>query len=77
MTEKLYDGDSHLREFTARVLSCEKEGERWAVLLDRTTFFPEGGGQAADTGILGAARVLDVQEAAVEICHYTDAPLSV
>ncbi len=77
MTEKLYDGDSHLREFTARVLSCEKEGERWAVLLDRTTFFPEGGGQAADTGILGAARVLDVQEAAGEICHYTDAPLSV
>ena len=77
MTEKLYDGDSHLREFTARVLSCEKEGERWTVLLDRTTFFPEGGGQAADTGILGAARVLDVQEAAGEICHYTDAPLSV
>ena len=76
MTEKLYDTDSHLREFTAKVISCEQEGERWAVVLDRTAFFPEGGGQASDTGTLGARRVTDVQEAAGEIRHYTDGPLN-
>ena len=75
MTEKLYDADGHVREFSARVLSCERAGDRWVVTLDRTAFFPEGGGQAADTGSLGAARVLDVQEAAGEILHCTDAPL--
>ena len=75
MTEKLYDADGHVREFSARVLSCENAGDRWVVTLDRTAFFPEGGGQAADTGSLGAARVLDVQEAAGEILHCTDAPL--
>ena len=75
MTEKLYDRDSHLKEFTARVLSCANEGNHWAVVLDRTAFFPEGGGQAADTGSLNSARVLDVQEVSGEILHYTDSPL--
>ena len=75
MTEKLHDADGHVREFSARVLACTEAGERWAVTLDRTAFFPEGGGQAADTGTLGGARVTDVQEAAGEILHYTDAPL--
>ena len=77
MTEKLYDLDSHLREFTASVVSCEKEGDRWAAVLDRTAFFPEGGGQAADTGALGNARVLDVRESGGRILHYLDAPLPV
>ena len=38
MTEKLYDKDSHLKEFTGRVLSCEKTGENYTVTLDRTAF---------------------------------------
>ena len=75
MTEKLYDADSHLRVFSAMVISCEKAGEHWTVTLDRTAFFPEGGGQAADTGTLDEARVLDVQEVSGEILHHTDTPL--
>ena len=75
MTKKLYDTDGHVREFSAKVLACAEAGEHWAVTLDRTAFFPEGGGQAADTGVLGGARVLDVQESGGEILHYTDAPL--
>ena len=43
-TERLFDQDSYLKEFQATVLSCEKEGDRWLVVLDRTAFFPEGGG---------------------------------
>ncbi len=76
MTEKLYDLDSHLREFSACVISCVPAEERWAVRLDRTAFFPEGGGQAADTGFLGKARVVDVQENGDSILHYTDSPLT-
>lgn len=75
MTEKLYDLDSHLRTFTATVRRCEPEERGFRVLLDRTAFFPEGGGQPADTGALGCATVLDVQEVCGDIVHYTDCAL--
>ena len=52
--------DSHLQRFSAQVEQCVPDGENWQIVLDRTAFFPEGGGQYADTGILGSARVLDV-----------------
>ena len=55
-TAKLYYEDSRLREFDARVLECRQEGQRWLVTLDRTAFYPEGGGQAGDTEI-GRAHV--------------------
>ena len=77
MTEKLYDQNSHLFTFEATVLDCREEKKGFSVVLDRTAFFPEGGGQLADTGTLGAARVLDVHEREGEIRHYIDAPLPV
>lgn len=52
MTEKLYDIDSYIWEFEATVLSCEEREGGYAVVLDRTAFFPEGGGQGADLGTL-------------------------
>ncbi|MGI6028576.1 MAG: alanyl-tRNA editing protein [Candidatus Heteroscillospira sp.] len=76
MTEKLYYIDSHMTEFTARVLECREEKERFTVVLDRTAFYPEGGGQGADRGSLGGVRVLDVHEKAGQVLHYTDAPLT-
>ena len=75
MTTKLYEEDSHLREFSARVLECRKEGDGWAVILDRTAFFPEGGGQAGDRGELENVRVLDTRIRDGEILHLTDGPL--
>lgn len=75
MTEKLYDIDSHLRTFTATVQCCEPVENGFRVFLNRTAFFPEGGGQPADTGTLGGAAVLDVQEEGGEIAHYTDCAL--
>jgi alanyl-tRNA synthetase len=51
-TERLFDQDSFQKEFTAQVLACEKGEEGYQVVLDRTAFFPEGGGQTADTGLL-------------------------
>ncbi|MEZ3436634.1 MAG: hypothetical protein K1W34_18895 [Lachnospiraceae bacterium] len=77
MTEKLYYHDSHRKEFDGTVLSCEPSGEEYKVVLDRTAFFPEGGGQYADTGMLGEASVRDVQEKENVIYHMTDKPLPV
>ena len=77
MTEKLYYIDSHLWQFEATVTGCEETKGGFAVTLDRTAFFPEGGGQLADTGCIGPARVLDVNEKEGRILHYTDRPLPV
>ena len=77
MTEKLYYIDSHLFAFEAMVTGCEETKKGFALTLDRTAFFPEGGGQPADTGSIGPARVLDVHEKEGRILHYTDRPLPV
>ncbi len=77
MTEKLYDKDSHLKEFTGTVLSCEKAGEKYAVALNQTAFFPEGGGQQSDRGYIGDAYISDVQIKNGVILHFADKPLSV
>ena len=76
MTERLYETDGACREFTASVLSCAPAKDGYAVRLDRTAFFPEGGGQYADTGTLGAAQVTDVQLVDGDPVHYTDMPLA-
>lgn len=77
MTQKLYDIDSHMKCFEATVLSCEKAGKKYEVVLDRTAFFPEAGGQTADTGRMGQAAVLDVQERGDTLVHFVDRPLEV
>ena len=74
-TKKLYYSDPMLREFTARVLSCEAAKGGFAVVLDATAFYPEGGGQPADRGALGGVRVLDVHERDGVITHLCDAAL--
>ena len=77
MTEKLYYNDSFMTEFTAAVLSCEQGKEGWQVVLDRTAFYPEGGGQPADHGMLGGAKVTDVREKEGVILHTCDKALTV
>ena len=76
-TQKLYEAQGHCFAFDATVLSCEADGDGCAVVLDRTAFFPEGGGQYADTGVLGSAQVRDVQIVDGRILHYTNEPLTV
>ena len=68
-TEKLYEQDPFLKEFTARVLSCEREKNSFLAVLDRTAFYPEGGGQPADHGTLDGVRVLDVHEKGGVVFH--------
>ena len=76
-TIKLYYEDSFLQKFEARVVSCEASGALWAVTLDRTAFYPEGGGQACDRGMLGHANVVDVREQGEQVIHFCDQPLEV
>lgn len=75
-TEHLYDTNSYLKEFTATVLSCgQKNDTVWQIVLDKTAFFPEGGGQTGDTGWLNGIEVTDTCEKEGVIYHETKAPL--
>ena len=74
-TRKLYYEDSFLKSFSGRVLTCEEKNGEYYVTLDRTAFYPEGGGQAGDTGLLGNVRVLDTQEQGETVVHICDGPL--
>jgi alanyl-tRNA synthetase len=58
--------------FAANIISVQNDGGKRAVILDRTIFYPEGGGQGADRGTINGAAVLDVQEKDGEILHYVD-----
>ena len=60
MTERLYYTDPYQTDFEATVIRVGDRGGRQAVVLDRTAFYPASGGQPADSGTLGAARVVDV-----------------
>ncbi len=75
ITEKLFYIDSYIKDFEAKVVSCQVIDGKNAVILDKTAFFPEGGGQKADTGFIGDVYVSDVQETSGEILHYVKEPL--
>ena len=74
---KLFYEDSHLKTFTATVTGCEEAKGGWAVTLDATAFYPTGGGQECDLGILGGVRVLDVKEQGEQIIHLCESALEV
>ena len=76
MTEKLYYTDSHIKEFDAMVTDCKNAESGFAVCLDKTAFFPEGGGQTSDTGFINGIRVFDVKIFDGVIYHYTEKPLA-
>lgn len=80
MTEKLFYKDSYTKEFQARVLSCTECKENYQAVLTRTAFFPEGGGQSADTGFFYTEDgreipVTDVQEKDGIVFHYITSPV--
>jgi len=75
MTERLYLRDPYLTRFTARVVSTTELGGRPAAVLDRSAFYPEGGGQPADRGTLSGAGVVDVQERDGAVLHVLDRAL--
>lgn len=78
MTERIFYSDVTCQRFEAQVLSCQPRKKKgYEVVLDRTAFYPEGGGQPGDRGTLGSVTVTDTQERGEEILHLTDQPLEV
>ena len=79
-TKRLFDENVMQRECEAVVVRTEPYHEGYAVVLDQTVFFPEGGGQLSDTGTLTAGEkalpVKHVHEKAGEIFHETKEPLA-
>ena len=76
-TRKLYYEDAHQSAFQAVVTACRQSDKGYEITLDATCFYPEGGGQAADTGTLDSVHVLHTREDGAEIVHLCDAPLAV
>lgn len=74
-TEKLFYQDAYLKETTAKVLECRKGKHGYEIVLDRTCFYPEGGGQPGDRGTLNGIPVTDTHEKDGLVLHYTDSPL--
>ncbi len=77
MTEKLYYKNAYMKNFSSRVVSCEPCEGGYAIALAATAFFPEEGGQYADTGVINGIIVNDVQEKDGVIYHMTDTPIEV
>lgn len=75
-TIKLYENDSYIKDFSATVVSCEEKDGAYLVVLDKTAFFPEGGGQDADKGKIGEAHVLDVQIKNEVVYHKVNMPFN-
>ena len=80
MTEELYYTSAYITEFFAKVISCDKADNGYEIILDRTAFFPEQGGQGCDNGVLelvndnmtndsGALQSVKVQHVSIEQTH--------
>lgn len=72
MTERLYYKDQYIKDFTAQVISCTEKDGKFEVVLDRSAFFPEGGGQPGDKGFIADSQVLDTVEKDGEVYHICD-----
>lgn len=72
MTERLFEKDAYCKSFEATVVSCKEKDGFFFVELDKTAFFPEGGGQAPDKGTINGVNVLDVQEKDGIVYHKTE-----
>lgn len=85
LTEVIYEDDAYARECHAKVLECrevvrkvgDKDESFYGIVLDRTVFFPEGGGQPSDVGVINEEEVADVQKEDGVIFHYVKKPFAV
>lgn len=69
MTEKMYNNNPYLKEWEAEILDIKEEEDKYLILLDRTAFYPEGGGQPSDRGYIDDVQVLHVFEEGKDIFH--------
>ena len=74
--ERLYYKDAYIKEFTSRVVSCEKDKKGYALILENTAFYPEGGGQPCDLGTINGIKVTYVGEKGEDVVHYIEEPIA-
>ncbi len=77
MTQLLFLEDPYLQTFQAKVVDCQPEGDQFAIVLDRTAFYPEGGGQPWDVGSLNNTPVGAVIKEGKTVRHLCPTPLHV
>ncbi len=77
MTIKLYDGFPYESEFDAKVIEIGNDKNGSYIVLDRTLFFPEEGGQSCDKGTINNVNVLCVKICGDAIFHYVEKPFSI
>ena len=77
MTKRLYDYDSHIKEFDAEVIDFKKEGENFLIALNETAFFPGGGGQEGDEGEINGIKVQGFFEEDGKIYHILNKEIKV
>ena len=77
LTEKLYYKNAYQQEFTSKVLEVLELKGKYGIILEKTCFYPEGGGQLGDKGILDKITVLDTQFKDGEIIHITEKALEI
>lgn len=70
--EKIYYEDQYIKEFTAEIIEVKEEFGKFHVVLDRTAFFPGGGGQHGDLGTIDSHAVIDVYEKDGVVYHVTE-----
>ena len=75
--KELFYKDAYLKEYDTKVVSCVKDKDVYKVILEETIFYPEGGGQSSDLGMINDAKVTNVKRENDEIVHYVDKPLNI
>ncbi|MFD2445601.1 DHHA1 domain-containing protein [Bacillus sp. CGMCC 1.16607] len=76
MTDKLYYQDSYIQTFSTNLIKQSKDEDgHWYVIIEKTAFYPTGGGQPFDQGTINEHKVLNVEEVDGEIRHYLEQPL--
>lgn len=77
MTDRLFEHDPYMQTFDAFVTGCEEKNGTYRIRLDRSAFFPEGGGQPGDRGWIDEAYISDTHEKDGDIWHYSNLPFEV
>lgn len=71
-TKKIFEENVYLKEIKASILDISEDDNQYKIILDKTIFFPTGGGQSCDIGTIGNYKVIKTEIENDEIYHYVE-----